>query len=227
MKHINIALDGPAGAGKSFLCKELAKKYSLIHVDTGALYRAIGLYFFRNNIDKHDKETIISHLSEIQLSLTFIDGNQCVILNGENVNGFIRTPEISLYASAVSAIPEVRTFLLDTQRNIAATENVIMDGRDIGTVILPNADVKIFLIASDEARAKRRYLELLEKDPTTKYETVLSEIVLRDKNDSTRKTAPAIPANDAIILDNSDLDREGTINAAIEIIENKLSGDKK
>lgn len=222
MKHINIALDGPAGAGKSFLCKELAKKFSLIHVDTGALYRAIGLYFARLNIDKHDKDTIISHLPKINLALTFIDGSQCVILNGENVNQFIRTPEISLYASAVSAIPEVRTFLLDTQRNIAAKESVIMDGRDIGTVILPNADVKIFLIASDEARARRRYLELVEKDPTTKYETVLSEIVLRDKNDSTRKTAPAIPAKDAIILDNSDLNREETIQAAIKIIESKI-----
>ncbi len=227
MKHINIALDGPAGAGKSYLCRELARKYSLIHVDTGALYRAIGLYFARLGIDKQDKETIISHLPSIRLSLTFIEGNQCVILNGENVNGYIRTPEISLYASAVSAIPEVRTFLLDTQRSIAAKESVIMDGRDIGTVILPNADVKIFLIASDEARARRRYLELVEKDPTTKFETVLSEIVLRDKNDSTRKTAPAVPAADAVILDNSDLDREGTIQAAVKIIESKLTGEQK
>ena len=223
MKHINIALDGPAGAGKSYLCHALAEKYSLIHVDTGALYRSIGLYFARLGVDKADKEAIIKGLSDISLTLTFIDGNQAVLLNGENVNGYIRTPEISLYASAVSAIPEVRAFLLDTQRNIAKNENVIMDGRDIGTVILPDANVKIFLIASDEARARRRYLELVEKDPSITFEQVLSDIVQRDKNDRTRATAPAIPADDAVILDNSDLDRDGTIAAACAIIDKALA----
>ena len=224
---IRIAIDGPGGAGKSSLAKAVAERLEIIYVDTGALYRTIGYYMVKHGISPTDSSAVAAALGNFKLELTYVDGEQVILLDGVNVKDVIRTPEMSMAASNVSAIKEVRDYLLNTQRNIAKQHSVIMDGRDIGTVILPNADVKIFLIASDEARAKRRYLELLEKDPATKYETVLSEIVLRDKNDSTRKTAPAIPANDAIILDNSDLDREGTINAAIEIIENKLSGDKK
>lgn len=220
---IKIALDGPSGAGKSTVAKAIAKKLSIVYVDTGALYRSIGLFINRLGIDKADKENIIGQLKNISLSLEYKDGVQSVILNGEDVSGLIRTGEIAMYASAVSAIPEVRAFLLDTQRDIARKNSVIMDGRDIGTVILPDAEVKIFMVASPEARAKRRYLELIEKGESCTYESVLKDIVERDKNDSTRKVAPAIPAEDAVFLDNSDLDIEETVNKAIEIISSKVN----
>ena len=219
---IKIALDGPSGAGKSTVAKAIAKRLSIVYVDTGALYRSIGLFIKRLGIDKSDKEAIISQLKNIELSLQFKEGVQCVILNGEDVSGLIRTGEIAMYASAVSAIPEVRAFLLDTQRDIAHKNSVIMDGRDIGTVILPDAEVKIFMVASPEARAKRRYLELIAKGENCTLESVLEDIVTRDHNDSTRKTAPAIPAEDAVMLDNSDLDIEGTVNAVIDIIRTKV-----
>ncbi|MBO5745276.1 MAG: (d)CMP kinase, partial [Clostridia bacterium] len=196
--------------------------YGLIHVDTGALYRAIGLYCYRNGIAKDDREGVIGALSRIKLGLEFSEEGQYVTLDSENVNGYIRTPEVSMYASAVSAIPEVRAFLLDTQRNIAAEKSVIMDGRDIGSVILPGADVKIFLTASDEVRARRRYDELIAKGQDVSYEKVYEDMILRDRNDKTRATAPALPAKDAIILDNSELDREGTIAAAMKIINEKI-----
>ena len=219
---IKIALDGPSGAGKSTVAKAIAKRLSIVYVDTGALYRSIGLYIQRLGIDKTEKEKIVDQLKNIKLSLEYKEGIQSVILNGENVSGLIRTGEIAMYASAVSAIPEVRAFLLDTQRDIARKSSVIMDGRDIGTVILPDAEVKIFMIASAEARAKRRYLELIEKGESCTYESVLADIVERDKNDSTRAVAPAIPAPDAVFLDNSELDIEGTVNRAIEIISEKV-----
>ncbi|MBE6543908.1 MAG: (d)CMP kinase [Ruminococcaceae bacterium] len=222
MKHLNIALDGPAGAGKSFLCREIAKHYGLIHVDTGALYRTIGLYVLRLGIDPKDTEKVISSLGSLKLGLEFSEEGQYVTLDGENVNGLIRTTQISEYASDVSKIPEVRAFLLDTQRNIAKEKSVIMDGRDIGTVILPDANVKIFLTARDEVRAQRRYDELIAKGIKTTYEQELNSIVSRDNNDRNRATAPAVPAEDAIILDNSDLDREGTLAAAIKIIDEKI-----
>ena len=222
---IKIALDGPSGAGKSTVAKAVAKRLSIVYVDTGALYRSIGLFIKRLGIDKSDKEAIISQLKNIELSLQFKEGVQSVILNGEDVSGLIRTGEIAMYASAVSAIPEVRDFLLDTQRDIAHKNSVIMDGRDIGTVILPDAEVKIFMIASPEARAKRRYLELIEKGEGCTYEGVLADIIERDKNDSTRAVAPAIPAKDAIFLDNSDLDIEGTVNKALEIIFSKVGAE--
>ena len=219
---IKVALDGPSGAGKSTVAKAIAKRLSIVYVDTGALYRSIGLYIQRLGIDKTEKEKIVDQLKNIKLSLEYKEGIQSVILNGENVSGLIRTGEIAMYASAVSAIPEVRAFLLDTQRDIARKSSVIMDGRDIGTVILPDAEVKIFMIASAEARAKRRYLELIEKGESCTYESVLADIVERDKNDSTRAVAPAIPAPDAVFLDNSELDIEGTVNRAIEIISEKV-----
>ncbi len=222
MKHLNIALDGPAGAGKSFLCREIAKHYGLIHVDTGALYRTIGLYVLRLGIDPKDTEKVISSLESLKLGLEFSEEGQYVTLDGENVNGLIRTTQISEYASDVSKIPEVRAFLLDTQRNIAKEKSVIMDGRDIGTVILPDANVKIFLTARDEVRAQRRYDELIAKGIKTTYEQELNSIVSRDNNDRNRATAPAVPAEDAIILDNSDLDRDGTLAAAIKIIDEKI-----
>ena len=221
---IGIAIDGPAGAGKSYLARTVAKRLGYIYVDTGALYRTIGLSMIRRGIAPADTEAVIKGLDGLTVSLDYAeDGEQHVFLNGEDVSAAIRMPEISMAASAVSAIPEVRAFLLDIQRNMAKTHNVVMDGRDIGTVILPDAKVKIFLSASEHARAKRRYLELTEKGVETTLEAVEAEMKSRDHNDSTRKVAPAIPAADAVMLDNSELDREGTVEAALAIIAEKLA----
>ena len=218
-----IAIDGPSGAGKSTLAKRLAAKLGFIYVDTGALYRSIGLYMETNGIDPKNADAVVAALPNIALALEYHDDAQVVLLNGENVGDRIRTPQISMYASAVSAIPAVRTFLLDTQRNIAAKNNVIMDGRDIGTVILPNADVKIFLISSFETRARRRVKELLEKGMEASYEEVLADMIERDKNDSSRAVAPLVPAEDAVHLDNSELTLEGTVDAALAIIRGKCA----
>ena len=221
-----IALDGPSGAGKSTVAKALAAKMGLIYVDTGALYRAVGLYTRRNNVDPHDAEAVAKLLPQIKLELRYdADGTQQVYLNGEATGNKIRTPEMSMYASAVSAIPAVRAFLLDTQREIAARNNVVMDGRDIGTVILPNADVKIFLTASDECRAKRRWLELKEKGMETSYESVLEDMLRRDHNDSTRAIAPAVAAPDATVVDSSDLTIDECV-AEIEAIAIQKMGTK-
>ncbi len=220
---INIALDGPAGAGKSYLARQIAKKLGYIYVDTGALYRSIALYMTENEIDVKDRVAVIAALPHVTLSLEYADdGEQHVFLCGRDVSSLIRQPEISMGASTVSAIPEVREFLLSIQRDMAKTHNIVMDGRDIGTVILPDAQVKIFLCASEKARAKRRYLELCEKGVATTLEDVEREMAQRDNNDRTRKVAPAIPADDAVILDNSELDREGTVEAALAIIAEKL-----
>ena len=216
---MRIALDGPSGAGKSTVAKALAKKLGIIYVDTGALYRTVGLYVRNKGVDKDDNPNIISCLDEIKLDMQFVDGEQIITLNGDKIGQEIRTGEIAMYASRVSAIPEVRAFLLETQRKIARENDVVMDGRDIGTVIIPDAEVKIFMVASAEARAKRRYLELQAKGESCTLESVLADIIERDTNDSTRKTAPAIPAADAIHLDNSDLDIEQTVEKVIEIIE--------
>lgn len=222
MEKIKIALDGPSGAGKSSLAKAVARKLGIVYVDTGALYRSIGLYVCRKGIGLKEADKVIASLPEIDLSLTFNELGQRVILNGEDVSEKIRTSEISMYASAVSAIPEVRRFLLDTQRSIAEKNSVIMDGRDIGTVIMPDAEVKIFLVASAEARATRRYRELLEKGEVCTYESVLADIVQRDANDSGRAVAPAIPAEDAVFLDNSEITFEQTVEAALKIIGDKI-----
>ena len=219
---MKIALDGPSGAGKSTVAKALAKKLGIIYVDTGALYRTVGLYVKNQGVSKDDEEKVISLLPEINLGMEFINGEQIVTLNGVNVGDTIRTGEIAMYASRVSAIPEVRAFLLETQRKIARENSVVMDGRDIGTVILPDAEVKIFMFASAEARAERRYKELIAKGESCTLESVLNDIKTRDHNDSTRKTAPAVPAADAVMLDNSDLDIEGTVEAVIEIIKTKV-----
>ncbi len=221
---INIAVDGPAGAGKSYLAKEIARRLGYIYVDTGALYRTVAFCVMENEIEPSDAESVIRLLPSVNVSLGYAeDGTQHVYLDGIDVSAEIRMPEISMAASVVSAIPEVRAFLLDLQRNMAETNNVVMDGRDIGTVILPNADVKIFLCANERARAKRRYLELTAKGVETTLEAVESEMFTRDKNDSTRKVAPAVAAPDAVILDNSELDREETVEAALEIIRGKIS----
>lgn len=218
---MKIALDGPSGAGKSSLARAIAKKMHIVYVDTGALYRSIGLFTRNAGVDPKDAAAVETLLPEITLEMKFENGEQHIYLCGEDVGDRIRTPEISMYASAVSAIPAVRAFLLDTQRSIAEKTDVIMDGRDIGTVILPDAEVKIFLTASPEARAKRRTLELEAKGITTTYEEVLADMQERDQNDSTRKTAPAIPAADAVFLDNSDMTAEETVEAALKIIAAK------
>ncbi len=221
---INIAVDGPAGAGKSYLAKEIAKRLGYIYVDTGALYRTVALCVIENEVEPSDSESIIKLLPSVNVTLNYAeDGTQHVYLSGRDVSNEIRMPHISMAASVVSAIPEVRAFLLDLQRNMAKTNNVVMDGRDIGTVILPDADVKIFLCANEKARAERRYLELIAKGVETTLEAVEREMFTRDKNDSTRKVAPAVAAPDAVILDNSELDREGTVEAALAIIRSKIS----
>lgn len=217
-----IALDGPSGAGKSTLAKILAAKLGYVYVDTGALYRTVGLYASRNGISAEKPEGVIARLPEIKIDLRYVDGAQHVLLGGEDVSEAIRTPEISHYASAVSALPEVRAFLLGLQKEIAATRDVIMDGRDIGTVILPNADVKIFLTSSPLARAKRRQKELAEKGIVQTVEEVLADMKARDERDSSRATAPLKKAEDAIELDNSEMTLEDTVNAALAIIEEKL-----
>ena len=220
-----IAIDGPSGAGKSSIAKAVAKRLGIVYVDTGALYRTVGYYVRKKDVDPRDAEGVAALLPEINLEIRFEDGTQWVYLNGENLGDAIRTPEMSMYASAVSAIPAVRAFLLDAQRSIAAKNSVVMDGRDIGTVILPNADVKIFMFASPEARAKRRFIELHAKGQDVKYEDVLAEMNERDSNDRNRATAPAIPAEDAVMFDNSDVDLEGSIKYVIDLVHQKC-GDK-
>ena len=217
---INIALDGPSGAGKSTLAKALAAKLGYIYTDTGAMYRTIGLAVKRAGISLEDKNGIIALLPSLTISLRFENGEQKIYLGEEDVGGLIRTNEISAYASKVSAIPEVRAHLLDLQRDIAAKNNVIMDGRDIGTVILPNADVKFFVTVSDKERARRRYKELIAKGENTTEEEVYEMMKARDLQDSTRAVAPAVPAEDAIFLDNSG-DFDEVIAKAIAMIEEK------
>ena len=217
-----IALDGPSGSGKSVMARAVSKQLNILYVDTGALYRAIGLFMFRNNVDVANADAVVSKLPEINLELAQSEEGQVVLLNGENVNTDIRLPEISMYASKVSAIPKVREFLLDIQRNTAKKNNVIMDGRDIGTVIFPDAEVKIFLFASNEIRAERRYKELVEKGIQTTYEEVLSDMLKRDENDRTRAIAPAVPADDAVMLDSSYLNIDETISEIIRIIKEKI-----
>ncbi len=219
---INVAIDGPASSGKSTVAKAAAKALGFIHVDTGALYRTVALGAQRSGAGE-DKEKVIEMLKDIKVDIRYIDGAQAVFLNDENVTSLIRTPEISMLASTVSAIPEVREFLLDLQREIARNNNVIMDGRDIATIILPNADVKIFLFASPEARADRRYKELLEKGESVMYEDVLADIKQRDYQDSHREIAPLKPSEESVMLDTTELNLEESIQAAINIIKEKIA----
>ncbi len=218
---VRIAIDGPGGAGKSSVAKAVAKRLGIIYVDTGALYRSIGLHMLKGGISISDTAKVISELDNLTLELKFIKGNQVILLDGEDVKDSIRTPEVSMAASAVSAIPEVREYLLNMQRATAKKNSVIMDGRDIGTVILPNAEVKIFLTASAQSRAKRRYDELCAKGISTTYEQVYDEMVQRDKNDSTRAVAPCVPAEDAVLLDNSYISFDETVESVIKIINSK------
>ena len=221
---INIAIDGPGGAGKSTISKAVAKALDILYVDTGSLYRTIGLFVKSKNIDPKDAEGVSNILSEISIEVKYENGAQVNYLNGVNHGDAIRTPEMSMYASHVSAIPAVRTFLLEAQKQIARANSVIMDGRDIGTVILPNADVKIFLTASPEERAMRRYKELCAKGQDVRYEDVLAEMNERDNQDSSRAIAPAKPAEDAILFDNSGFTFEESVAAIIDIIEKKCGG---
>ena len=198
---IKIAIDGPGGAGKSTIAKAVAKELGIVYVDTGALYRTVGYYVKQKGIDPHDREGVLALLGEIFIEVKYENGSQHVYLNGEDLGDKIRTPEVSHYASSVSAVPEVRKFLFSLQREIADKRDVIMDGRDIGTVILPDADLKVFLTASAEARARRRYVELTEKGIETSVELLIAQQKERDERDSSRDVAPLVPADDAVLLD--------------------------
>ena len=219
METRSVALDGPSGAGKSTLARSAAKRFGLIYVDTGALYRCVGLFALRNNVASKDEAGVVGLLPRIKLEMKYDDaGIQCMLLNGEDVTDAIRSPTASMYASDVSAMPPVRAFLLSTQREMAVKYDVVMDGRDIGTVVLPSAGLKVFLTAEPETRAKRRYLELLEKDVAVTFEEVLSDLNLRDKNDSERAAAPLKPARDSVTLDTTNMDLDESFDALCGLI---------
>ena len=224
MESRSIALDGPAGAGKSTLAQMSAERFGLIYVDTGALYRCVGLALLRRGGNSKDMDATVSLLPEISLEMRYdASGAQRMILNGSDVTDDIRTPAASIYASDVSAMPPVRAFLLDMQRQMAVKYDVVMDGRDIGTVVLPNAGLKVFLTASPEVRAQRRYKELLEKSVDTTFEDVLRDISYRDKNDSSRKSAPLAAAADAILLDTTELDLTASFEKLCKLIQAHFS----
>lgn len=217
-----VAIDGPSGAGKSTIAKAVAKRLGFIYVDTGALYRAVGLYMLDHGVDTESEQQVTPMLSGVEVSLRFVDGEQRVFLNGQDVSSRIRENEVSMAASNVSRIPEVRTFLFDLQKEIARENNIIMDGRDIGTVVLPGADVKIFLTASPEERAQRRYDELLERGQQVSYDTLLQEIKQRDYNDSHREIAPLKQAKDALLVDTTGNELETSIQLLGELITRRL-----
>ena len=219
MKTINIAIDGPAGAGKSTIAKMVSADMGYIYVDTGAMYRAVALYLTENNIPDEDIEKV---LGDVDVSLKFVDGAQRVYLGDRDVSDLIRTPEISMAASRTSAIPAVRARLFDLQQKLARENNIIMDGRDIGTIVLPNADVKIFLTASAEERANRRYKELSEKPDCPTYEEILKDIIQRDYNDMNRETAPLKQAEDAVLVDTTELTLEQSAAKIAEIIKERV-----
>ena len=222
MKNISIAIDGPSGAGKSTLARSAAAELGYLYVDTGAIYRTIGYYAHANHIDPKDEQAVASALPQVRVELTYgDDGLQHMLLNGQDVTKEIRLPEISLCASAVSAHPGVRAFLLEMQRELARTHNVIMEGRDIGTVVLPDADVQIFLTASSGARARRRMLELEQRGTPEPYEKILKEIEQRDWDDSHRATAPLRQAEDAVLLDTTELNFEESREALLKLIRER------
>ena len=219
---INIAIDGPAGAGKSTVARRAAEKLGFVYVDTGAMYRAIALYLIRQGVKPEEKEVIARRCAGADVSITYQNGEQVVSLNGENVNGLIRTDEVTRMSSAASAVPEVRARLLDLQRGLAAKNNVLMDGRDIGTCILPDAQVKIFLTASTAVRAKRRYDELAAKgDVAETLESVEAKIMKRDEDDRNREISPLREAPDAVHLDTSDMNIEEAVEAVLSICREK------
>ena len=223
MKVINVAIDGPAGAGKSTISRKAAAALGYIYIDTGALYRTVGLNALRLGVDIQNDDAVISTLTDdLKVELKFIDGEQRMFLNDEDVSTAIRTPEASMAASRVSAVPKVRQYLFDLQKNLAKNNNCIMDGRDIGTVVLPDADVKIFLTASPEARAQRRYKELLEKGMDASYDDVLADMIKRDYDDSHRAIAPLKQAHDAILCDTSEIDLQQSIDLIINTIKENI-----
>jgi cytidylate kinase len=217
---VNIAIDGPAGAGKSTIAKACAAKLGYVYVDTGAMYRSIALYMIKHGIDVSDENLVSSNVSSVALDISYADGEQRIFLNKIDVTGKIRTPEVSAAASAVSAYKKVRESLLSMQRDIAAKENVIMDGRDIGTTILPNADIKIYLTASADVRGNRRYKELTEKGIKVDLESVINDVKKRDEADLTRAVSPLRMASDAILIDSSDM----TIDQVVDKIVNYVNG---
>ena len=222
-RKIAVAIDGPAGAGKSTIARAIAAQLGFIYVDTGALYRAVGLYGLRKNADTTSADQMLPLLEEIKVELVYVEGEQRVLLNGEDVSQAIRVNEASMAASNVSAIPGVRSFLFDLQKNMAKTHNVVMDGRDIGTVVLPDAKVKVYLTASSEERARRRCLELEQRGTPEPFEKVLKEIEERDWNDSHRAVAPLRQADDAVLLDTTNLNFEQSEEALLKIIEEKTA----
>ncbi|BFJ84213.1 (d)CMP kinase [Ruthenibacterium sp. CLA-JM-H11] len=219
---IAIAIDGPSGAGKSTLARRLAAWFGYIYVDTGAMYRTVGLCAVKNGVNPKDADGVAALLPRTEIRLAYQDGTQHVFLNGEDVSGQIRTEQISMAASDVSAIPAVRAFLLDTQRSLAEKNNVLMDGRDIGTVILPHAQIKIFLTASPEERARRRYEELQARGETVSYETVLEDVRRRDDQDSNRALAPLKPAPDAVLVDTTGCSFEESFERLKQVIQERL-----
>ena len=222
MNIISVAIDGPSGAGKSTLARSMAGRFGFLYVDTGAIYRTIGLYAWEHQIDPKDAEAVTAALPEIRVELTYgEDGLQHMLLNGRDVTGEIRLPQISLYASAVSAHPAVRTYLLEMQRQLARTRSVIMDGRDIGTVVLPDATVKIYLTASETERARRRMRELEERGTPQPFEETLAGIRQRDYNDSHRPVAPLRQAEDAVLLDTTDLTFSQSEDAMEQLIRER------
>ena len=223
MKNYSIAIDGPSGAGKSTLARALAEKLGFLYADTGAIYRTVGLSALRAGIDPKDEQAVAARLPELDIELSHADdGLQHMLLNGEDVTEQIRTPEVSMAASAVAAHPSVRAFLLDTQRDLAKKHSVVMDGRDIGTVVLPDADLKIFMSADIQQRAWRRTIELAERGAPKPYEEVLEEMEQRDRDDATRDVAPLRQAEDAVPLNNSHLTIQETVETAEQLIRERL-----
>ncbi len=223
-KIVSVAIDGPSGAGKSTIARALAEELGYLYVDTGALYRTVGYAVLQQHIDPKDAAAVEALLPNIRVSLGYVDGEQRVFLNGEDVSAYIRTPEVSMAASATSAMPPVRKFLFDLQQDTARKNSVIMDGRDIGTVVLPFATVKIFLTASAEVRAQRRFIELQEKGLSVTFDEVLADMKERDYNDSHRATAPLKPADDAVLIDTSGNTLEEAIARLKETVLNALKG---
>ncbi len=219
---VNIAIDGPSGAGKSTIARAVSKDLGYIYVDTGALYRTVGLNALRLGKNTKSEEEIIPTLDGLKVSLRFVDGEQRVFLGEEDVSTAIRQNEVSMAASNVSAIPKVREFLFGLQQNIAKENNCIMDGRDIGTVVLPHAQIKIYLTASSEARADRRYKELIERGQEVNYDDILREIELRDYQDTHREIAPLKKAEDAILVDTTELDLQGSIDYMLKVIKERI-----
>ena len=218
-----IAIDGPAGAGKSTIARKVAAELSIIYVDTGAMYRAIGAYAIRKGVDTKDAESVAALLPEISLELSYSEEQgQRIFLNGEDVSTEIRLPEMGMAASNVSAIPDVRAFLLEQQRSMAKRQSVIMEGRDIGTVVLPDAEVKIFLTASPEERARRRWKEFSEKGLPDTYEEILADVIRRDEQDMNRPIAPLKQADDAVLLDSTELNFAQTVEKVKEIIKERV-----